>query len=206
MEKLNKVISLLACAAMITLGAVTANAQLADGSFETTGLPNWTTFNYAFQLAYAGALDGTHVLQVYGPFNSNWDGSGAYQNIAASAGQSWTLNGFALNPSGDAMQAGSFGLIQLVFKDASLNTLATFSSANFAAGAPTDVWTALSASGVAPANTAYASIYTLHLSSPSNAGGSIYFDELSAVPEPSSIALVLVGLVGFVTVLRKRHA
>ena len=170
MEKMNKVMSLLACAAIVTLGAVTANAQLTDGGFETTGLPNWTAFNSAFQLAYAGAHGGTHVMQVYGPFNSNWDGAGAYQTIPASPGQSWLLTGYALNPSGDAMQGTSFGLIQLVFKDSGSNGIGTDSSANFGAGSPTDVWTTLTASGVAPAGTVAVSVYTLHLSTPANSG------------------------------------
>ena len=99
MEKIYKVMSLLACAAMVTLAPVTAKA-LTDGSFETAGIPNWTTFNSALQLATSSMASanqtdpdgGGFVLQVYGPFNSNWDGAGAYQNIAASANQTWTLN------------------------------------------------------------------------------------------------------------------
>jgi hypothetical protein len=217
MEKIYKVMSLLACSAMITLGAATANAQLIDGGFETTGLPNWSTFNSAIQLATSGMASanktdpdgGGFVLKVYGPFNSNWDGAGAQQAIAASPGQSLTLTGYGMNPSGDAMGTGSFGLIQIQFQDSSHASLGSaFSSANLASGAPTDVWTLMTATGVAPAGTAFANIVALHLSSPSNAGGSIYFDDLqvSVVPEPSSIALALVGLLGFVTVLRRRRA
>jgi hypothetical protein len=195
---------------MFTLGSMTATAQVIDGGFETAGLPNWTTFSSAFQLAYAGAHSPTHVLQVYGPFNGGWDGAGAYQNLAASAGQSWTLNGFALNPSGDALQGTGFGFIQLVFKDSGGNgiTGGTFGSANVGSASPTDSWIPLTATGVAPAGTVAVSIYTLKLGGPTNPGGSIYFDDLSAsaIPEPSSIALALVGLLGFVTVLRKRRA
>src|ERR1039457_2871414 len=161
MEKIYKVISLLACVATLTLASVTANAQLIDGGFETPGIPNWTTFNSALRLATSSMASanqtdpdgGGFVLQVYGPFNSDWDGAGAYQTIAASPLQSWTLTGYGMNPSGDAMQGTSFGLIQLVFKDSGGNAIAggTFSSSNLAAGAPTDVWDLLSASGVAPA-------------------------------------------------------
>lgn len=208
MEKLYKVMSLLACAAMFTLGSITANAQLIDGGFETAGLPNWTTFSSAFQLAYAGAHSPTHVLQVYGPFNGGWDGAGAYQTLAASANQTWTLNGFALNPSGDALQGTGFGFIQLVFKDSGGTGIGTFGSANVGSASPTDVWIPLTATGVAPAGTVAVSVYTLKLGGPTNPGGSIYFDDLSTtvVPEPSSMALALAGLLGFVTVLRKRRA
>lgn len=208
MEKLYKVMSLLACAAMFTLGSMTATAQVIDGGFETAGLPNWTTFSSAFQLAYAGAHSPTHVLQVYGPFNGGWDGAGAYQTLAASANQTWTLNGFALNPSGDALQGTGFGFIQLVFKDSSDTAIGTFGSANVGSASPTDVWIPLTATGLAPNGTVAVSVYTLKLGGPLNPGGSIYFDDLSVtvVPEPSSIALALAGLLGFVTVLRKRRA
>jgi hypothetical protein len=106
------------------------------------------------------------------------------------------------------MGGTSFGLIQIAFKDSLNNTLATFSSANLAAGSPTDVWTPMTASGVAPVGTVDATIVMLHLATPANSGGSIYFDDMSVavVPEPSSIALALVGLLGFATVLRKRRA
>lgn len=212
MEKLYKVMSLLACAAMFTLGSMTVTAAVIDGGFETAGLPNWTTFSSAFQLAYAGAHSPTHVLQVYGPFNGGWDGAGAYQTQAASAGDSWTLNGFALNPSGDALQGTGFGFIQLVFRDSGGIGIGggTFGSANVGSASPTDVWIPLTATGVAPAGTVAVSVYTLKLGGPTNPGGSIYFDDLStsvvAVPEPSTIALALVGLFGFVTVLRNRRA
>jgi hypothetical protein len=213
MEKLYKGMSLLACAALVTLAPLTAKA-VTDGSFETAGIPNWTTFNFAFQLA-AGSMasgaphdGGTHVLQVYGPFNSNWDGSGAFQNMAASANQTWTLNGFALNPSGDALQGTGFGLIQLVFKDSGGTGIGTFGSANVGSASPTDQWIPLTATGLAPNGTVAVSVYTLKLGGPTNPGGSIYFDDLSTtvVPEPSSMALALAGLLGFVTVLRKRRA
>ena len=210
MEK--RVIRMLACLIVFTLATVSVRAQLIDGGFETNGIPNWSTFNFAFQLANTNMASGvphggTHVLQAYGPFNANWDGSGASQIIAASPGQSWTLNGFAMDPSGDSMKGTSFGEIQVVFKDSLNNTLATFSSINATAGSPTDVWMPLTASGVAPAGTADATIYTLHLSSPANYGGSIYFDDLSVVvvPEPSSVVLALTGLLGLVAFAKKRR-
>ena len=210
MEK--RVIRMLACLIVFTLATVSVRAQLIDGGFETNGIPNWSTFNFAFQLANTNMASGvphggTHVLQAYGPFNGNWDGSGASQIIAASPGQSWTLNGFAMDPSGDSMKGTSFGLIQVVFKDSLNNTLATFSSINATAGSPTDVWMPLTASGVAPAGTADASITVLHLSGPNNYGGSIYFDDLSVVvvPEPSSVVLALTGLLGLVAFAKKRR-
>jgi hypothetical protein len=212
MEKLHKIMSLLACAAMITLAPVTAKA-LTDGSFETAGIPAWSTFNFAFQLA-SGSMasgtpqDGSNVLQTFGPFVSNWDASGAYQDIATTAGTAWTFTGYGMNPSGDAMQpAGNgFGIIQIAWNGGALGTIDS-AQIDKTAGLQ-DQWQLLTAAGIAPVGTTSVRLLALHVNGPDNSGGSAYFDDLAAVavPEPSSIALALTGLLGFVTVLRKRRA
>jgi len=221
MEKIHKVVSLLACGAMITLAAVTASAQLTNPGFEN-GLTGWSTYNLGGgvlgtgtgatgAMASGSPHSGLNVLQLYGPFNGQWDAAGAYQNIAVSAGQTVTLSGFGMNPSGDPMLPSGlgFGEIQIVFLNSSSANIGQIDSTAIDKSAGMqNVWQALSINGVAPAGAVSANLEALHVNGPDYSGGSAYFDDLSAsvVPEPSSMALALVGLVGFVTVLRRRRA
>jgi hypothetical protein len=201
----------LACLAIFTLASVPAMA-LTDGSFEAPGIPAWTTFNSALQLAAGGMAsgapqNGNFVLQAYGPFVSNWDASGAYQQVAASPGQTWTVSGYAMNPTGDPLQAGglSFGTLQLAWVDSANAIISTIDSAHIGQGQSLGVWTLLSATGVAPAGTVGMRAYALHVNSPANESGSIYFDNLSAVPEPGTVGLVLTGLLGLAAVGWKKR-
>lgn len=211
MEK--RVIRTLAFITILTLAAVSVRADLVtDGGFETTGLPDWTLYNNTFQLAAAGMASGaphggTHVLQAYGPFVGNWDASGAYEKIAASPNETITLSGFCMNPSGDKLQVGgaSFGAIQIIWLDASSATINTLQSTTVTATSPLDTWIPLSVSGTAPAGTAFVELEALHVNSPANEGGSVYFDDLSAVPEPSTVAMALTGLLGLVAFAKKRR-
>lgn len=209
------------CIGMIALVLVsTANAQLTNPGFESNPpLSGWTPFNAAFGLGTgpgtSGALasgsphGGNNVLQAYGPFISNWDAAGVYQDIATTAGTPWTLTGYGMNPSGDAMAllGSGFGIIQIVWFDASnvqIGGSIDSTAINKTAGLQ-DTWQLLTAAGVAPAGTVKVRILALHVNGPDNSGGSAYFDDLSAVPEPSSIVLVLTGLLGVVAVGWKKR-
>jgi len=195
----------------------TANAQLSNAGFEN-GLTSWTPFNFAFCLGTGTGASGTmasgspysglNVLQAYGPFTGGWDASGVQQDIATTAGASWTLTAYGMNPSGDAMSTSGlgFGEIQLAWIDSGGGTIAVVESSHIDNSvALQDQWQALSASGVAPSGTVAVRVIALHVGGPDYAGGSAYFDNLVAVPEPSSIALVVSGLLGLWMVSRKRR-
>ena len=210
MEK--RVIRMLACMIIFTLAAVSVRAQVTDGGFEVAGIPAWSTFNNALQLAAGGMASGvphggTHVLQAYGPFVGNWDAAGASETVAVSPGQTVTFNGFIMDPSGDQIAGLSFGLIQLVWLNSANATISTIDSAHIVAGSALDTWIPVSASGVAPAGAVKVGFDALHVNSPANESGSAYFDDLSAtiVPEPSSVALALTGLLGLVAIAKKRR-
>ena len=206
--------------AMALALATTANAvALTNPGFEDNPpLNGWTTFNFVFGLGTGAGVSGAmasgsphgglNVMQAYGPFTGGWDASGAYQDIAVTEGMTVTLTGYGMNPSGDAMApAGSgFGIIQIAWNGGALGTVDS-SQIDKAAGVQ-DTWQALSAAGVAPAGTTYVRLLALHVNGPDFSGGSAYFDDLAVnvVPEPSSIALVLSGLLGLGIVSRKRRA
>ena len=212
MEK--RVIRTLACITILTLAAVSVRAQVIDGGFEVPGLPSWTLYNDTFQLTAAQMASGaphggTHVLQAYGPFSGSWNASGAYEKIAALPNETITLSGFCMNPSGDKLTVGgaSFGAIQIIWLDASSATINTLQSTTVTATSPLDTWIPLSVSGTAPAGTAFVELEALHVNSPANEGGSVYFDDLSAVsavPEPSTVVMALTGLLGLVAFAKKR--
>jgi hypothetical protein len=198
--------------------ATTANAVVLSNAGFENGLTDWTTFNFAYCLgtgtgangpmASGSPHGGLNVLQLAGPWNAWWDASGAYQDVLTSEGVSWTLSGYGMNPSGDAMATNTtgFGILQIAWIDSGGNTISAIDSSQIDKSASMyDQWQALSVSGTAPAGTAKVRLLALHVNGPDYAGGSAYFDDLEAVPEPSSIALVLSGLVGVWMVSRKRR-
>jgi len=184
----------------------------ADNSQITTAAVGWVTsgsspFNYAFRVKsqdvvpnplnpaadtnaiFAGAHGGSYSFQCYGPYGG-WDASGAYQKITngVSSGQTWILSGYGYNWSGDPMTnttvlAQQFGLIQLVFKNASGGTLGTaIDGPHFTPDiTPVNQWVSCSVTGIAPVGTAQIFAYAMHVAFGTGNQGSIFWDDLSLV-------------------------
>jgi hypothetical protein len=195
--------------------ACSANAQLINPGFETdnastddvAGATGWSGFNSRFTTA-TQAHSGTQSLKIFGPFEQ-FGGAGAFQDIPAIAGTTYTASAWALNSSADPMQGANFGLVQLIFLDAADATIGSaFASAPFNASNSTpNVWTELIATGIAPAGTVEARIQLLHvqMNNPVT-GGSIFFDDASlAIPEPGIGMAGLALLVGVALRRRGRH-
>jgi hypothetical protein len=202
----------------------------ADNSQITTAAVGWVTsgsspFNYAFRVksedvvpnplnpaadtnaVFAGAHGGSYSFQCYGPFG-NWDASGAYQVISnsVSSGQTWILSGYGYNWSGDPMTnttvlAQQFGLIQLVFQNASGTTLGTAIDGPHLTPdiTPTNQWISCSVTGTAPVGTARVVAYAMHVAFGTGNVGSIFWDDLTlanqATPVQSNsfFAVIAVG-------------
>ena len=222
MEKRGKIILCLACTALFTLGITTTTTanMLTDPGAENatsapnpnpTSLPGWSFFNGAsFSTAFAHS--GTNSLGDVG--GGGFQVPGDYQQFAASAGQQYTMTGFALTPA--AIAAGAnFGQLQITFfggpngTGANLGTVET-SPGNAKASAqvnnlsPVGVWIPLNVTATAPAGTASMQAFTIVIDQNATA---VYFDDLTLdlVPEPSTIGMAVAGLLGLVAFAWKKR-
>ncbi|MDX2131839.1 MAG: PEP-CTERM sorting domain-containing protein [Planctomycetota bacterium] len=175
----------------------------APGNGDFGGSPGWITFGNVFTVstpnpAPVGPRSGTGALKQFGTFPGV---SGAFQVFPASAGEQWSLSGYGLNSSADAMQAENFALLKIAFKNAANAEIGFAESAFITNATVQDQWHALSANGVAPAGTVTVELFALFVQ-PNFNGGAAFFDDLAAVPSPASLALL--GMGGLVMARRRR--
>jgi hypothetical protein len=173
----------------------------------------WTTFNGAGSAAQSdmsSSIDspqnGTYaLLETAGPGN-NWNPAGAYQIISGiTPGQTYTFSIWALTDTvNDPYGNNTAGvLFQLGFGNFTNPTnsqqfVSLGSSVSPDPHLPTiHTWTQYTATGVAPAGATDASVYAMFQDNGSaTVIENLYYDNASliAVPEPSSLALVGMGL------------
>jgi len=183
------------------------DAQNASGG-DISGATGWSNFNAAFTHADAVAHSAPNDLKVFGPFVTG-GGAGVVQGgFAASVGQLWESSAFARIESSDPMNVNNFAVVKLEFLNSSSTVIGSFESTHITtASLPIDTWQQFSVQGVAPANTSTAQIVLVHvqLANPV-AGGSIFFDDaaLGTVPEPASVVLGMLSVVGTVGFARRR--
>lgn len=175
---------------------------LTNGDFElpdaSTGdqscSASWSCFNQSFTSSNiftpgGGAVNptarsGTQVLKQYGT------DAGAFQDVPATPGDTYTASAWAQNWSGDALN--NIVLLQLFFYDSAGNNISggfnafDQESATPASGAPDtylppDTWVQLTASGVAPANAVTARIQMIHVNAnvTGTPGGAVFWDDAS---------------------------
>jgi opacity protein-like surface antigen len=204
----------LACALSASLvllcSAVTSSAQnvlvnpgfetgTAPGNADVGGAPGWSAFGNVFNVSSpnpnpVGPHSGTGALKEFGTFPGV---SGAFQSFPTTAGTAWSLSGFGLNASSDAMQPDNFGTLKISFQDAGNNEILGIDSNHITNATPQNVWTLMTANGVAPAGTNHVNLFALFVQ-PNFNGGSAFFDDLSggAVPEPATLALSAIVMLG----------
>ena len=234
----NKILQTVGASAVIALSAASAQANLlTNGTFETPdatagnigGAPGWTTFESVFTTANDGPnfapvshdAGGNQSILMFGPFTGTGGASGAFQNVAGTAGLVYTLDAWVMNWVGDPFQ--NLGIMQLNFLDSAGDPLAggveitmdPFGTANvdlstIQDGAEVSDWTGISLSAVAPAGTAEVQAFLLHIQTadPCCAGGALYWDDVSltAVPVPAAVWLFGSGLIGLIGIARRRKA
>lgn len=189
----------------------------ADNSQISTAAVGWVTypsspFNYAFRVksedvvpnplnpaadtnaVFAGAHSGSYSFQCYGPYGG-WDASGAYQVISngVSSGQTWILNGFGYNWSGDPMTnttvlAQGWGSIQILFQNASGGNIGSaIEGPQLGPATPLNTWISCSVTGIAPPGVARILVYALHVGFGTGNQGSIFWDALSLVNQAAPV-------------------
>ena len=215
---MNRLFSSAVCASLV-LGwsAAPASAQnvLVNPSFDTGrsagngdvgGAVGWTAFGNVFNVATpnpvpTGPHSGPGALKEFGTFPGV---SGAFQTFVTTPGTPWTLSGFGLNSSSDPMQADNFGTLKISFQDAGNAELLGIDSNHITIATPQNIWTPMSANGVAPAGTTHVNLFALFVQ-PNFNGGSAFFDDLSGgtVPEPATLGLASIVVLGSTCVRRR---
>ncbi|MCB9850011.1 MAG: hypothetical protein H6817_04830 [Phycisphaerales bacterium] len=155
-----------------------AAAGLDNAGFED-GLDSWLGWANIHATA-AFTHTGAGALQMYGPFNGEWDASGIYQDLAeASEGDDIEFSIWGLTATGDQMQGDNFVVLKIEFYSAGDALLSAHESPPIMnASTPVDTWEKYTWNAIAPANTAYARgliLFVQHLW----VGGSVFLDDAS---------------------------
>ncbi|NND60050.1 MAG: hypothetical protein HKN49_07250 [Gammaproteobacteria bacterium] len=211
--------------AAMTLLAATASANLlVNPGFEDTPFAGaeeagvgtgWTGFgaNFRVQQAGPGPCDPISCAGAHGGTVSlkNFGEAGAYQDVAATAGQAFAASIWAINPANaDALVLGQIGALNIEWLNGAGDNIGTVFGDTISAATPTDVWTLLTATGVAPAGTEFARfvLITGPFDPAGPGGGAPRWDDATfeVVPIPGAILLLGSGLLGLMGIRRKKAA
>lgn len=208
MKTLLGTIGSIAClAAALAFTALSAQAQnlLVDPGFESGvfGQPNpipvpggvgggWAAFGST--ISTTSARSGTHSVLVN---DNSWNPQGLYQMLTASPGQMFDLSAWYMTPNPSAAGYATPVLAQISYFDSTGTGIPGAVFGNWLATGAANTWVqAPDVIGTAPAGTAYVGAYLMMMDNNAANGFQMYFDDVSltVVPEPSSLALVGLGL------------
>jgi beta-glucanase (GH16 family) len=196
--------------AATNLAACTANL-LENSGLESGSLTNWTTYgahNLLENIKNLPVHDGTNVYKVYGQFSGSENFTGIYQDLAASAGQTFTASGWAFTPSNDQIAGSNTAWMEVSFRNAT-NVLALYRTALINTNTPEGIWLNLAVTNrlnptnsavigsvtnlVAPTNTSFVR-YQVVFRQPANAAGAVLFDDMKLTTDTTAEVPVPVSL------------
>ncbi|HPP56260.1 MAG TPA: PEP-CTERM sorting domain-containing protein [Anaerohalosphaeraceae bacterium] len=183
-------------ALLMWIPAASANL-LTNGGFEdgNTGqlgvvsIPGWNNWGYSgWHHDDPGCMIGTKGMKFW------WDDSGMWQDYAAAAGQTYFYCVQVMDAGRDTSPVNWDFRLEAEFYDSANTQLTAVVLGYFDSSIqPDDTWVQLSGSIMAPAGTAYGRVVLRLWDWQPNIRGAIYFDEVSVVPEPASLAALGLG-------------
>lgn len=189
----------LACASLA------AAQSLINPNFDTSGgsLTGWTTFNNVVPNVYSATAtprSAPAVAKIFGSYSGGQNYSGIYQNLTATAGQTWTTTAYFRHNTGDSL-IGTTNFVTLKIEFYKVSN-GVYGSADFLgeygvtaldASTATDTWVQKSVSALAPATTVEARLSIVFTQNNNNAGAVLVDDatfSASAGPPPITWTLV----------------
>ncbi|MGC9942560.1 MAG: glycoside hydrolase family 16 protein [Verrucomicrobiota bacterium] len=186
-----------------------ATTVLSNPGFEsdvpgtTSDIPGWNPYGGNAYIITDAAIahSGTNYFKVYQNFSGAVNYTGIYQDYISGPGAVYSANGWAYTSASDTLAGQNAAWIEVTFRDASANILATYRSAtittNIIAGGafPTSTWIDLSVTNQYDPNSLQITNHTTRLIAPAGtyfvryqitfqgdalySAGSMYFDDLN---------------------------
>jgi hypothetical protein len=187
----------MALLALVMLGLPASANLLTNGGFEDgdTGqvggvtIPGWNSWgNNGWHHDDPGCMIGTKGMKFW------WDQVGMWQDYTATAGTTYVYSVQVIDAARDTSPNNWDLQIEAEFYDASNAQLTAVVLGYFDSTIqPNDTWVQIGGSIVAPAGTAYGRVVLRTVDWQPGIAGALYFDEVSVVPEPASLALLGLG-------------
>ena len=136
-------------------------------------MDNWSGVGEAGFVLDTYKKSGMTALKLLAPNNF------VQQDWSATQGWRYASSAFAFTPSADRFSGASnlHAIVQMIFLDASSNTLLTYESSWFMTNATANVWTNLQVAGTAPAGTKYGRTLIGLFGDSAGFSGSVWFDD-----------------------------
>lgn len=123
------------------VGALPGAVPLLNPSFDD-GLNNWNPFGNAYSVndAALAPLDGGFLLKMFGNFTGGPNTVGVFQDLTAEAGQTWSLDVFSAQATGDTLSGMNFAEMKIEYYDAGGVLLSETAQTILDVNSPVDTW------------------------------------------------------------------